>query len=385
MKSTPSVLSTTCVPFPRRLTRGLLVGLVATSLLLPSLAGAQEGTASPQSETSAMGASKDMGEVSSVSEEELKIARLHFSNGVNLLQETPPNYQDAWQQFRLALDKSGGSWKVRGNLGYCALKLERDGEALEHYRLYLEQGGDDIDPKERADIERELLLLEGNMSWVTISSSDPEAQLAVSRKGSSAPAQAYELSRGEAKLGLRAGDFMITAKSGDHSLTWEPLLTPGKKDSFHFDFAETQTFLAGDASPQEQTATEEPVAPAPQRGPSTMQWVGYGTLGLGALVAGGGLIAGLGVQGKEDTAKEGCIGTICPEADEDKKKSAQNLARTANILLISGGVLAATGVMLVLVGGSSEGEESAQAPAPQLALTPGITSGGGALFLRGSY
>ncbi len=327
-----------------------------------------------------MGTSTDMGEIEAKSAADLETARLHFANGVALIQENPPNYQDAWQQFRLALDKSGGSWKVRGNLGYCALKLERDGEALEHYRVYLAQGGDDIDPKERADIERELLLLEGNMAWVNLSSSNPDAQIAVSRQGSSTPTQAYELSRGEAKLGLRAGDFTITASADGQTLTWTPLLTPGKKASYHFDFDATD-------DPEPKPAAElEPVPATPTETKSgPLQIAGYATLGAGVLTLGGGIIAGAMVKGKEEAATENCIGLVCPADDEDKRDKAENLARTANILLITGGVLAAAGVTLVLVGGRSSDESTALTSRPRLAVSPGVTQAGGALFFSGSY
>jgi len=56
-------------------------------------------------------------------------AKLYFQNGVELVQNQPPNYQDAYYQFKLAWDRSH-SWKVLGNWGLCALKLERDGEAI---------------------------------------------------------------------------------------------------------------------------------------------------------------------------------------------------------------------------------------------------------------
>src|SRR5262245_6642638 len=79
-------------------------------------------------------------------------ARAYFRNGVELLQATPPNYQDAYYQFKLAFDKSN-SWKVLGNMGLCAVNLERDGEALRYYDDYLKRGGKDINKEERAAIE----------------------------------------------------------------------------------------------------------------------------------------------------------------------------------------------------------------------------------------
>lgn len=325
-----------------------------------------------------MSTSTEMGEVKTASDADLATARLHFSNGVSLLQETPPNYQDAWQQFRLALEKSGGSWKVRGNLGYCALKLERDGEALEHYRHYLQAGGAELDPKERSDIEQELLLLEGNMAWVTISSSDPDAEIAVSRRGSSAPTQAYSLSRGEAKLGLRAGDFTITARSGARTLKWEPLLTPGKKASFHFDFGESERGSTAAAASDDSLAQRAAVS---DERPTTLRWVGYGALGAGVLAAGGGVIAGAMAKNKEKAAQENCVNKICPEDDLSKKESAQTLATTANVLFITAGVLAAAGVTLVILDVKAKQNEVART----LHLSPGLAAGGGALFLSGSY
>ncbi len=63
-------------------------------------------------------------------------AKAYFKNGVELIQEQPPNYQDAYYQFRLAYEKSK-SWKVLGNLVLCSFKLERDGEAIQYYTDYL--------------------------------------------------------------------------------------------------------------------------------------------------------------------------------------------------------------------------------------------------------
>src|SRR3954453_16997389 len=83
-------------------------------------------------------------------------AKLYFQNGVELIQNQPPNYQDAYYQFKLAWDRSH-SWKVLGNWGLCALKLERDGEAIWAYSEYLKKGGSDVDASERKDLERDLL------------------------------------------------------------------------------------------------------------------------------------------------------------------------------------------------------------------------------------
>lgn len=344
---------------------------------LLSPAGAK---AEPREGTAMMGPKENMGDLdASMSEEALEVARLHFKNGVELLQSDPPNYQDAYYQFQLALEKSGRSWKVRGNLGFCALKLERDGEALDHYGEYLRAGGDAIDPEERKAIVSELLLLQGNLATVTITSSDPTAQITVERTGSTAPIQAYQLKEGKAKLGLRAGDFTITAKSGNEKRDWKQVLTPGRSAEFHFDFE------ANDAAADASATTERPQPDEPPEvnrveSSSPLRLVGYATASAGVLALGGGVVTGLLAKSNESKAKEDCLGKVCPSSGEAKKNSAETLATTANVLFIAGGVLAATGVTLVVLGGAEQSKDTAR-----LEFSPGIGPQGGAVFARGTF
>ncbi len=358
-----------------------MLRIVHRSLALLALSGAYlycAGAGAQEPETAKMGPKEDMGELDkSMSEEALAQARLHFKNGVSLLQEAPPNYQDAYYQFQLALEKSGESWKVRGNLGFCALKLERDGEALTHYRTYLAEGGDAIDPEEREDIESELLLLEGNMATVSLTASEPTVQINVERSGSSAPAQPYDLKDGETNLGLRAGAFTITARSGSETRVWEPVLKPGSTLEHHFDFSP----VPAPSEKPEAVATSPVFAPAPEpRRANPMKIAGYATAGVGLLALGGGAITGLLSQNKEETAKEDCVDKICPSAGADDKDAAESLATTANVLFIAGGVLAGAGVTLVILGSSKSPKEAAS-----LELSPGFGPRGGSLFARGTF
>ncbi|MBV9949955.1 MAG: hypothetical protein JOZ69_24140, partial [Myxococcales bacterium] len=60
-------------------------------------------------------------------------ARKHFAAGVSLLQDPDgARYEDAYREFEAAYAASS-SPKILGNIGYCALKLERDGEAIAAY------------------------------------------------------------------------------------------------------------------------------------------------------------------------------------------------------------------------------------------------------------
>src|SRR6266481_4578482 len=58
-------------------------------------------------------------------------ARTHFAAGVNLLRDPDgARYEEAYREFKAAYAASP-SYKILGNLGLCAMKLERDGEAIE--------------------------------------------------------------------------------------------------------------------------------------------------------------------------------------------------------------------------------------------------------------
>src|SRR5262245_18752054 len=72
-------------------------------------------------------------------------ARDHFRAGVNFLQDPDgARYEEAYREFKTAYADSP-SWKILGNLGLAAMKLERDGEAIEAYQKYLSEGGTQVD------------------------------------------------------------------------------------------------------------------------------------------------------------------------------------------------------------------------------------------------
>src|SRR4051812_45658397 len=86
-----------------------------------------------------------------------------FSAGVILLKDPDgAKYEEALAQFKKAYDLLK-SWKVLGNVALCALKLERDGEALEAYEKYLAAGGAEIDAEERAQVDRDLSALRAQL------------------------------------------------------------------------------------------------------------------------------------------------------------------------------------------------------------------------------
>jgi hypothetical protein len=359
---------------PRWLVWAAACAVTTTTLAASAADGKAESAGSPASGA----ASETTGgaQSSPASEADLAKARLLFSNGVELLQASPPNYQDAFPQFLAAYEKSGRSWKVLGNLGLCALQLERDGEALTYYRRYLDEGGDGIDAEERKAIEKELLLVEGNLAQVSVSSPEQGVRIKVSRQGSTAPTQVYGLAGEGMTLGLRAGTLTLTAEAGSKTQTWEVVLSPGQKTEHVFDFAEPAP--TGDAA----RGTPARVADSAP-GTSPVRLSGFVTAGVGVAALIGGGVTGFLSKQSEDDARAQCNGNVCALAAREDFDRADSLATLTNVLLIGGGVLAATGVTLIVLGGDSE--VSGPAQTARVFLTPTVLPQGGGLGATGTF
>jgi hypothetical protein len=343
--------------------RGWIQALVVVAvLLLASLADAQE----------------------KISEE----AKLYFKNGVELIQQNPPNYQDAYYQFKLAYEKSG-SWKVLGNLGLCALKLERDGEALQAYADYLKGGGKQVDAEERRAMERESLLISGNSSTVNLTSDIGDASVLDARAGSSVPPQTYKLTGGALSLRLRAGTHAITATAPDgKQLRWDITITPGQTIDHRFDFNAVAAAPAPAPEPPPVVAPPPAPAPAPAGEPkqgSGLRTVGFVALGVGGAAIIGGVITGVMAKSAETKATDQCTDKVCPTAAESDFDSASSLATITNVLFIGGAVVAAAGVTLVLVGGPKGDAPAQAAQAPRLRLAPVVGPAGAGLVATGAF
>ncbi|MFZ5891315.1 MAG: hypothetical protein ACOY0T_09715 [Myxococcota bacterium] len=337
----------------------------------------------------AVGLSVAMSPLAAAAQERIpEEARAYFRNGVELLQGDPPAYQDAYYQFKLAFEKSN-SWKVLGNLGLCAVKLERDGEALAYYDEYLKRGGKGINKDEREAIERDMLLIRGNTASVELSSNPEEVDVLDVRSGATAPGQTYTISPAKKVLLLRAGAHTLTATAKDgRTLRWEVALTPGKSVSHVFDFAAPDPAkpTTADTPPGNIVKPDQPPPPPVQPvessgGIGTLRIAGLVTTGVGLALLGGGFVVGANMRSKEDEADKLCDNMTCDPRAEGLYQDAESLAKTANALFISGGVVTAVGVGLVIFGGPS----SKQASSKPFRVTPVFSGGLNGLVASGSF
>ncbi len=172
-------------------------------------------------------------------------AKAHFRRGVNLLDDPDGRrYEEAYHAFKAAFAASP-SPKILGNLGQCAMKLERDSEAIEALGRYLAEV-EKIDPVEREQLTKDLATLKAGVTPLQIEVSPAGATVVDEREPvrGDKVINRYGPLQGPLSVGIRAGHHRITVKlEGHEPQTWEveavaqqPLnktfaLLPSKKDT----------------------------------------------------------------------------------------------------------------------------------------------------------
>ena len=299
-------------------------------------------------------------------------ASRHFKEGVRYLTtHASDRFEKAHAQFRAAYADSP-SWKILGNLGIVAEALERDGEAIEAYRGYIEGGAKALSASEREQFTADLNRLELGSARVTIEIQPDGAWLVDERApGDGTPiVNRYGPTSGRTELRLRGGRHRLHAElNGRASETWELEALPGADASHGFDLRP--------AAPRPPTAHPEPVEDRGRSAASssTGRIFGYTALGLGGVGAGLGtyfLIQSRQRRDEGDAAVRACVrrgALTCRE--NDQKAAEETHARVlSGVSFGIGGGLLATGVLLLVFAGSS-GAEQADAAALQPWVGPG--------------
>ena len=319
-------------------------------------------------------------------------ARAHFSAGVNLLQDPDgARYEEAYGEFKTAYAASP-SWKILGNLGISAMKLERDGEAIEAYKKYLSEGGKQIEASERAQFQRDLSTLEAGVVRLTLDSDPPGASITDERFPASGNAirNSYTL-QGPMQIGVRAGRHRFVAKLAGHvDVAWEIELSPRQQESHTFKLAEVAA-AAPAPGPTAPASAPPPVVAVDTSNAKASNGLRTGTyiaLGVGVVGLGAGTLFGLNAKSKYKQANDITNNDNCPASGAcelpaplfDKRQQLGkdgDRAKTISLVgFIAGGVGVAAGVTLFVL--SNKKEQPAAAT-----VEPYLSVGG--LGVRGSF
>jgi hypothetical protein len=304
-------------------------------------------------------------------------ARQHFNAGVAYLQDPDgARYGEAYQEF-LAAYAASPSWKILGNLGIAAMKLERDGEAVEAFSKYLQEGGADIDPAEREQITRDMNTLKTNLVGLTLEATPPGAIIIDERipPSGNAVVNRYGPVNGPTRVGVKAGKHRITAQlDGYDTSVWEITVQPGADQTHTFALKKTPPPSSGSPVTFNGAPVDKPN--------SGLRIASYAAFGVGVVGLAGGTIFSLSAKSKADEAKDLCGGTpsACPlDADSAEANKVTQLnndsgkAKTLGIVGFGvGGVGIAAGITLFILSNSSGSKEQVARHRSAPKITPWI-------------
>ena len=300
-------------------------------------------------------------------------ARAHFTAGVSFLQDPDgARYEEAYREFKAAYAASP-SWKILGNLGIAAFKLERDGEAIDAFSKYLAEGGSQIDGEERSQFERDLQALRAATGQLTLESDPPGASVLDERiPATGGPIlNRYGALGKAATLGLRPGHHRITAKlAGYQDLVVELDVEPRQQLSQVLKLQKVDVAGGGAAKPA--------------AGSNGMRTASYVALGVGVVGVGLGTVFGLSAKSNYDKGNELCPAFPCTLNEQQARdretfgKDGDSAKTLSMVGFIAGGVGLAAGATLFILS-----NKKTETPAAQARVTPWI--GLGSVGLTGSF
>jgi hypothetical protein len=313
-------------------------------------------------------------------------ARRRFTAGVALLKDPEgPRYEEAYREFKAAYAASA-SYKILGNLGLCAMKLERDDEAIDAYEKYLAEGKD-LPPAEQQQVRSDLATLKTAVAHVTVESDPPGARIFDERVPSRGERvlTTYGPLDQPAKLGLHQGTHEMVAKlEGYPDQSWNIEALGGQDLPAHkFTFAKP---VVAAAPVVEAPAPAVVAAPAPviaSRPITGGVWAGVAVTGV--------LTVATAVTGVLALSKHSDYVSANTGADPSNAQSIRSTGETLNLITdvcLGGAVVAAAVTTILFVGRPTVTSLESPAPAQmgrRFDVVPTVGAGGGGLAILGRF
>jgi hypothetical protein len=137
-----------------------------------------------------------------------------------------------------------------------------------------------------------------------------------------------------------------------------------------------QTKPSAEDAPESQATEPTPSAAEPERtsGPSFLRVAGVVTAGAGIAAIGVGTFFGVQAFRKNDDSAAGCNGDVCAPTGKQDRLDAISAAHNSTLAFVGGGVLAAAGVTMYLLGRPSHSTQGSQPV--RIATSPSIEGHG---------
>jgi tetratricopeptide (TPR) repeat protein len=247
-------------------------------------------------------------------------ARVHHRRGLELYDEG--DYRLALVEFERAYEVSK-SYKVLYNIGQVQFQLAAYAKARRALEQYLAQGGDQIAPQRRANVEKDLETLKTRTAILTVRVNVPDAEVAIEdQPAGKAPLEG---------LLVDAGNVRIVVTHAGYSARMKQItLVGGDSQVVTIDLAESKPDVVV-------TQTNSGL-----RGEAVAGWIVTGVLAAGTIGAG---IAASAASSRYDDKRNTPISGSPEEAisELDRQRNlVRGLALTTDILagltLVAGGV-----------------------------------------------
>ena len=280
--------------------------------------------------------------------------------------------EEAFAEFEKAYDLVGSLNALKG-MAFCAMFLERDGEAIELYETLLERKGSQIDRADKQQIEADLKALRAAVAVVTLKTDVTGLSVVDTRT----PAKGYPITNRykvdekQLQLGVHPGvhEFKATV-DGKPDQVWRIEIKNGEAYNHDFNFGTTVEVQQDKPPPKEPEKPSRPI-------PKSVFIVGGATIALGAAGAVVGVLA-KGARDEFETANG-------KETDKAKLESMRSNVVTMNLVAdISFGLAlagAATTVVLIL----KRPEKKPDATQSALSFSPWATPQGGGAMVWGTF
>jgi len=317
----------------------------------------------------------------------------HFTAGLAYIDDpSGPKLEEAYREFHTAYALCP-SYKILSNIGYCALHLERDAEAIDAYRKFLASANNkEMTPRQRKQMESDVQMLSASLVTVTLQTVPATVTVVDERFPSKGPAivNRYNGTNGSIELGIHPGNHKITVSAeGYESRSWEFEAQPATKHQHSFQLSPVGGKKAADkaednASKNAQTLDQPSnnrVAPVPSQDKRdyTLAYVGAGAT---ALFAVGATATGLLALSKKDDLADFNRDGLQPEQARAARDDAERYASFTDVGIGAAAVSAGATLYFYL----SAPTRKAEAPAPSAwQLSPGVGRNRASIAISGSF
>jgi hypothetical protein len=300
--------------------------------------------------------------------------------------------------FAAAADKLDRAYRALSvpSLGlWSARALEKTGKLVAAAERYLEVqrldpgsgGAVDVQRQAQADAKTEHAALLPRIPNIIIQVEGAAPQeVAVTVNGAPVPGSLIGIKRP-----VDPGSVKLEADHGGRHASETATLREGESKTVTLRFAPASAvesaavpaavLAAPPAAPPAPNAANQPADAASASSGSGLRTIGFVTLAAGGVGIITGAVTGLVANSRKGSI-EGCEDTRCPPSASDDVESYNQLRTVSSVAFIGGGVLAATGIVLVLTAPSAKPASSART-SPLLELSPWLGPGMAGVWLEG--